>query len=194
MADRNAYRSRGSRYRRMIKFERMVASARPGRPVDFGGVVLDGDAFVTTFRDLTTYCVESWDTKDHRRICLAERQVGRLPGAATRLFQRERKQHQPRLGLRKHHELIHVADPAVRRVALWLVRQVIACPAPPPNLNAMGLGTSPHVDFLGPWDHEGFGWLTERAQSWPPHYRARCWDQFLPSSRINEGTVSSMKV
>jgi hypothetical protein len=180
----------------LISFERMVATARPGSPVEFGDcdVVLDGDAFVSIFRDLTTYCVEAWDTKNYRRICLAERQVGRLPGGATRLFQRERRHPQQHLGLGKHHELIHVADPAVRRMAIWLVLQVIAYPAPPARLNAMRLGKSPHADFLGPWDHQGFGWLAERAQSWPSHYLARCWGQFLPSSLINEGTVSSIKV
>jgi hypothetical protein len=178
----------------LIRFERTVATARPGSPVELGDIVLDGDSFVSIFRDLTIYCVESWETKDYRRICLAERQVGRLPGAATQIFRRERKHHQQRLGLGKHHELIHVADPAVRRVAIWLVLQVIVCPAPPARLNAMRLGTSPHVDFLGPWNHEGLIWLAERAQSWPPQYRARCWDQFLPSSLINEGTVSSIKV
>jgi hypothetical protein len=60
-------------------------------------------------------------------------------------------------------------------------------------LNAMRLGRSPHIDFLGPWDHQGLSWLAERAQRWPRDYRARCWDPFLPSSLINEGTVSSIK-
>lgn len=29
----------------------------------------------------------------------------------------------------------------------------------------MRLGTSPHVDFLGHWYHNGLNWLAERAQS-----------------------------
>jgi hypothetical protein len=40
----------------------------------------------------------------------------------------------------EHSGLIHVTDPAVRRVATWLTLQVIACPAPPARLNAMRLG------------------------------------------------------
>jgi hypothetical protein len=178
----------------LIRFERVVATAHPGSPVEFGDIDVGGDSFLSIFRDLTTYCVESWDTKDYRRICLVERQVGRLPGGLTGIFQRARKHHARRLGLGMHHELVHVPDPAVRRVAIWLVLQVIACPAPPARWNAMRLGRSPHVDFLGPWHHEGLSWLAERAQSWPPHYRARYWDQFLPSSLINGGTVSSIKV
>ena len=66
------------------------------------------------------------------------------------------------------------------------------CPAPPAQWNAMRLGRSPHIDFLGPWDHDGLGWLAERAQRWPAACRARYWDQFLSSSLINEGTVSSI--
>ena len=58
------------------------------------------------------------------------------------------------------------------------------------RLNAMRLGRSPHIDFLGPWDHEGLSWLAECAQRWPPNYRARRRGQFLPPSLINEGTVS----
>jgi hypothetical protein len=168
----------------------VVATARPGSPVEVGDVALDGESFVSIFRDLTTYCVKSWDTKDYRRICLAERQVGRFPGDVTGIFQRARKHHAQRLALGKHHELVHIADPAVRRVAIWLVLQVIVCPTPPARLNAMRLGRSPHVDFLGPWDHEGLNWLAERAQRWPAHYRARCWDQFLPPSLIYKGSKS----
>jgi hypothetical protein len=163
----------------LIKFERVIATARPGGLAEFGDIGLDGDSFMTIFRDLTTYCVESWDTKDYRRISLTERQLTRLSGRVIGIFNRERKHRAGRLEIGKHHELIHVADPAVRRAAIWLVLQVIACPAPPGRLNAMRLGRSPHVDFLGPWEHDGLSWLAARAQSWPPHYRARCWDQFL---------------
>ena len=125
----------------LISFELVVATACPGSPVEVGDVALDGESFVSIFRDFTTYCVESWDTKDYRRICLAERQVGRLPGNVTGIFQRASKHHAQRLGLGKHHELAHIADPAVRRVAIWLVLLVIACPTPPAQLNAMRLGT-----------------------------------------------------
>ncbi len=177
----------------LIKFERTVATARPGCAVAIDEIALDGDSFLSVFGDLTTYCVETWHTRDFRRICLAERQVGRLPGSVTSIFRRARKYHTPRVGLGMHHELVHAADPAVRRVAIWLVMQVIACPAPPARLNAMRLGRSPHIDFLGPWDHDGLSWLAERAQRWPPAYRARCWEQSLRSSLINEGTVSSIK-
>jgi hypothetical protein len=100
-----------------------------------------------------------------------DRQNGRLPGSVTGIFQRARKYHTPCLRFGMHHELVHVADPAVRPVAIGLVMQIIACPAPPARLNAMRLGRSPHVDFLGPWDHEGLK-LACRARSalaskWP---------------------------
>jgi hypothetical protein len=174
----------------LIRFERVLATARSGITSNYGDIELDGDSFLSIFRDLTTYCVESWDTQDYRRICPAERQSTRLPGYVTSIFNRHRKHHVPRLGIGKHHELVHFADPVVRRVAIWLVLQVIACPAPPTRLNAMRLGTAPHIDFLGPWHHHGLSWLAERAQSWPSEYRARCWDPFLPPSLIMKGTVS----
>jgi hypothetical protein len=52
----------------------------------------------------------------------------------------------------------------------------------------MRLGRSPQIDFFGPWQHEGLAWLANRAQSWPADHHADCWQQFLPSSAINEGT------
>jgi hypothetical protein len=73
----------------------------------------------------------------------------------TSIFNRLGKHHVPRPGIEKHDERVHFADPAVRGVAIWLVLQVIACPAPPTRLNAMRLGTSPHIDFLAPRYHHG---------------------------------------
>ena len=174
----------------LIRFERVVATARGGTTITFDDIALDGDSFLSIFRDLTTYCVESWDTENYRRICLAERQVGRLTGCVISLFNRQRKFHLPPLGAGKRHELVHFVDPALRRAAIWLVLQVIYCPAPPIRMNVMRLGTSAHVDFLGPWYHNGLSWLAERAQHWPAEYRTRCWAPFLPTSLINKGTVS----
>jgi hypothetical protein len=71
---------------------------------------------------------------------------------------------------------------------------VIACPATPARLSLMRLGRSLQVDFLGPWEHEGFAWLADRAKNWSADYRAPCWPQFLPPSAINERTVPSIKV
>jgi hypothetical protein len=177
-----------------IRFERFVVAARRRSTIRLGDITLAGNSFVSIFRDLTTYCIANWDTSDYRRVCLVERQVSRLGGYMTGLFNRERKHCVPRLGRDRHHGLIHLTDPGVRRIAIWLTLQVIACSAPPARLNAMRLGRSPQVDFLGPWQHEGLAWLADRAQSWPAEYRARCWQPFLPPSAINEGTVSSIKV
>jgi hypothetical protein len=178
----------------LIGFERRVAAARRGSTIKLGNITLAGDAFVAIFRDLTTYCIENWDTRDYRCVCLVERQVSRLGGYMTRVFNRERKHRASRLRQDEHQGLIHATDPAVRRAAIWLTLQVIACPAPPARLNAMRLGRSPQVDFLGPWQHEGLAWLADRANNWPAEYHARCWEQFLPPSAINEGTVSLIKV
>jgi hypothetical protein len=72
---------------------------------------------------------------------------------ARSTMNRERKQHLQRLGIEKRHELVHFVDPALRRVAIWLVMQVSSCPAPPAPMNALRLDTAPHVDFLGRWYH-----------------------------------------
>jgi hypothetical protein len=129
----------------LVRFERVVATAHRGSNRKLGDIILDSASFLTILRDLSTYCIESWDTPEIRRICGAERQVPRLDGYVTRLFNRERKHRAPRLGLGEHQGLIHAIDPAVRRVALWLTLQVIACPAPPPRLSAMRLGRAPQV-------------------------------------------------
>jgi hypothetical protein len=178
----------------LIRFERLVGAARRRGIITLGGITLTADSFASIFRDLTTYCIENWDTYDYRRICLVERQVMRLGGHVTRLFNRERKHRAPHPRRNENQGLIHVTDPAVRRLAIWLTLQVIACPAPPARLSVMRLGRAPHVDFLGPWEHEGFAWLANRAQNWPADYRTRCWPQFFPPSAINEGTVPSIKV
>lgn len=178
----------------LIRFERLVAAARRGSTITLGGITLTADSFISIFRDLTTYCIENWDTRDYRRVCLVERQVMRLGGHMTQLFSRERKQRTPHRRRNENQGLIHMTDPAVRRLAIWLTLQVIACPAPPARLSLMRLGRSPQVDFLGPWEHEGSAWLADRAKSWPADYRALCWPQFLPPSAINEGTVPSIKV
>lgn len=140
----------------LIRFERLVGAARRRGIITLGGITLTADSFVSIFRDLTTYCIENWDTYDYRRICLVERQVMRLGGHVTRLFNRERKHRAPHPRRNENQGLIHVTDPAVRRLAIWLTLQVIACPAPPARLSVMRLGRAPHVDFLGPWEHEGF--------------------------------------
>ena len=74
---------------------------------------------------------------------------------------------------------IHLIDPAVRRAAIWLTLQVIACPAAPAQLNVLRLRRSPHVDFLGPWQHEGIAWLTDRSKAWLAEYYVRCWKPFM---------------
>jgi hypothetical protein len=178
----------------LIRFETLVAAARRGSPITLGGITLTSDSFDSIFRDLTTYCIENWDTRDYRRVCLVERQVMRLGGYVTRLFNRERKHRSPHRRRNENRGLIHVTDPAVRRLAIWLTLQVIACPAPPARLSVMRLGRSPQIDFLGPWQHEGLAWLADRAENWPADCRARCWPQFRPLSAINEGTVPSIKV
>jgi hypothetical protein len=61
----------------LIQFERLVAAARRGRASTLGGITLAADSLVSIFRDLTTYCIEIWDTRDYRRICLVERQAMR---------------------------------------------------------------------------------------------------------------------
>jgi hypothetical protein len=178
----------------LIQLERLVGAARRGSTITLGGITLTADSFVSIFRDLTTYCIENWDARDYRRICLVERQVMRLGGHVTRLFNRERRHRAPHRRQNENQGLIHVTDPAVRRLAIWLTLQVIAYPAPPARLSVMRLGRSPQIDFLGPWQHEGFAWLADRAQNWPADYRARCWPEFLAPSAINEGTVPSIKV
>lgn len=178
----------------LIRFERLVAAARRCRAITLGGITLAADSFISIFRDLTTYCIEIWDTRDYRRICLVERQAMRLGGHMTRLFNHERKHRTPHRRRNGNQGLIHVTDPAVRRLTIWLTRQVIACPAPPARLSVMRLGRSPQIDFLGPWQHEGLTWLADRAQAWPADYRARCWPQFLPPSAINKGPVPLIKV
>jgi hypothetical protein len=150
---------------KLIRFERLVAAARRSSIIILGGITLTADSFVSIFRDLATYCIEIWDMRDYRRVCLVERQVTRLGGYMTRLFSRERKHRTPYRRRNEKQGLMHMTDPAARRLAIWLTSQVIACPARPARLRVMRLGRSPQIDFLGPWEHEGFAWLADRAQN-----------------------------
>jgi hypothetical protein len=54
----------------LIRFERLVAAARRGSTIKLLDITLVGDSFVSIFRDLTTYCIANWDTRDYRPVCL----------------------------------------------------------------------------------------------------------------------------
>jgi len=84
----------------LVRFERVVATARRGSNIKLGDIALDSASFLTILWDLTTYCIESWDTPEIRRLCVAERQVPRLDGYVTRLFNREREHRAPRLAIK----------------------------------------------------------------------------------------------
>jgi hypothetical protein len=88
----------------LIRFERLVAAARRGSTIKLVNITLVAQSFVSIFRDLTPYCITNWDTRDYRRVCLVERQVMRLGGYVTRLFNRERKHRTPRRGRDEHQD------------------------------------------------------------------------------------------
>ncbi len=163
----------------LMRFESQIRGAwRGNAPVEAAGTLTAGE-FLRVVQDLLTFAVGRWDAGRFPRAQTVEQQAYHLGLHAPALFpchQLKRskychERHQPM-------QLRHLADPAARRAALWLVLQVIwYVPSGPPRL-ALRLGVTPQDEFFGSRRHAGWAWLTERALAWPARYRARHWHGF----------------
>jgi hypothetical protein len=155
---------------------------------------LTADEFLRVVQDLLTFAVERWDADRFPRAQTVEQQAYHLGFHAPTLFPR----HQLKRSKYCHEsqepmQLRHLADPAARRAALWLVLQVSwYIPSGPPPL-ALRLGVTPQDEFFGSRRHAGWAWLTERAAAWLARYRARHWHGFTDVTDTSKVQLTPLK-
>lgn len=175
-------------------FEDDIAGALRGRvPVGAAGT-LTANAFLIVVQDLLSFAVETWEIKGPRSARTIDQQADQMNRHAATLFL-----HEPARGRRVRCEgippiqLRHLADPAARRAALWLVLQVIWYIPSGVGRLALRLGDTPQDSFFGSQCHAGWAWLMERASAWPIRYRRRHWHGFVEDADNLKVQVTPLK-
>ncbi len=109
-----------------MRFESQIRVAWRGNvPVEVGGTLTAGE-FLRVVQDLLTLAVGRWDADRFPRTQTVEQQAYHLGFHAPTLFpchqlKRTKYCHDGQQPM----QIRHLADPAARRAALWLVLQVI---------------------------------------------------------------------
>jgi hypothetical protein len=157
----------------LMEFEATIARAFDGVAPRQSTETLNAAQFLQVLNDLCTFAVELWDTDNHRTTSSSEQHSWQLSSQCPHLFDYRR----PRRNtfsrpVTQRLSLHRIADPAMRRAALWLVMQVIWLPRTPLPRHALRLGFSAQDALFGNRPHDGWAWLTNQAQAWPAAYRA----------------------
>jgi hypothetical protein len=140
--------------------------------------------------------VQLWDAENHRPTNSLEQHSWQLSSQCPHLFDyyRPRRNTFTRTGaqrLTSH----RVADPAMRRAALWLVMQSFGFRQHHVLVMHCDLLFSAQDEFFGNRPHDGWTWLTNQAQAWPAAYRAHYWEGFeTASDSFLKVQMTSMKV
>jgi hypothetical protein len=178
----------------LMKFEREIAHAHRGHVPSQFAETLNAVQYLQVLCDLCTFAVDLWDT-DHYRVTnsLAQHEWP-LRRHCPQLFS-YRPPRRTSYGWKKagHLTLTAIADPAMRRAALWLVREAIqsrACVGPQHSLR---LGNSAQNEFLGNRPHAGWAWLESQARAWPSAYRSRYWQRFKTDGDTVNGSNDTVK-
>ena len=149
-------------------FERAIESALRGRAPASAAGTLTANGFLIVVQDLLSFAAETWQTESYRSARTIDQHASHMDFYAATLFH-----HDPVRGLKVRCDgdspiqLRHLADPASRRTALWLVLQVIWYIPSGVGRLALRLGDTPQDQFFGSKRHSGWPWLTERASAWP---------------------------
>jgi hypothetical protein len=132
------------------EFEASVARAFDGVALRQSTETLNAAQFLQVLNDLSTFAVEPWDTENHRTTSSSEQHSRQLSSQCSHLFDYRR----PRRNtfsrrVTQRLTLNRIADPAMRRAALWLVTQVIWLHPTPRPRHALRLGFSAQDEFFG---------------------------------------------
>jgi len=175
-------------------FECDIEEAWRGRAPASSAGTLTANDFLIVAQDLLTFAATHWETDSHRDERTIDQQAGHMDFHAPTLFRYETlRRLRWRGDAEQPMQIRHLADPAARRAALWLVLQVIwYVPAEQPRL-ALRLGDTPQDCFFGSRPHSGWKWLTQRAGAWPLRYRQRHWHGFVDAADTLMGQVTPLK-
>lgn len=180
--------------RQIRGFELDIEGALRGRPPVSAAGTLTASTFLMVAQDLLSFAVENWQIKEPRAARTINQQADHMNRYAATLFR-----HEPVRGLRVRCDgappiqLRHLADPAARRAALWLVLQVIWYIPSGVGRLELRLGDTPQDSFFGYQCHAGWAWLTERARAWPIRYRRRHWHGFVEDADNLKVQVTPLK-
>ncbi|MDP9083838.1 MAG: hypothetical protein M3N50_08740 [Pseudomonadota bacterium] len=173
----------------LMEFEASIARAFDGVGPRQSTETLNAAQFLQVLNDLCTFAVQLWDTEHHRTTSSLEQHSRQLLSQCPHLFDYRRPRRSTFSRPITQRLTLHwIADPAMRRAALWLVMQVIWLPPTPRPCHALRLGVSAQDEFFGNRPHDGWAWLTNQAQAWPAAYRAYYWDGFERASDNFKGT------
>ncbi len=179
--------------RQVREFEQDIAGALRGRAPTSAAGTLTASAFLMIAQDLLSFAVETWEIKGPRSARTIDQQADQMNRHAATLFRHEpARGHRVRCDGSPPIQLRHLADPAARRAALWLVLQVIWY-IPSGERLALRLGDTPQDSFFGYPCHAGWAWLTERASAWPTRYRRRHWHGFVEDAHNLKAQVTPLK-
>jgi hypothetical protein len=180
----------------LMEFEASISRAFVGIVPRQFNQTLNAAQFLQILNDLSTFAVELWNTENYQTTSSLDQHARLMARHCPHLFGYRRPRRgsfsRPKTG---RLTLRQIADPAMRRAALWLVMQVIRLPPTPRPRHALRLGYSAQDEFFGDRRHDGWAWLTNQAHAWPAAYRAYYWegladpgDSFKGTNDINEGT------
>jgi TniQ len=141
----------------LIEFESSIARAFRGIAPQQFEQTLNATQFLQILHDLSTFAVELWNTDHYRTTSSLDQHAGLMARHCPHLF----GYHRPRRGTFSRPKterltLHQIADPAMRRAALWLVMQVIRLPPTPRPRHALRLGYSAQDEFFGNRPHDGW--------------------------------------
>lgn len=179
----------------LMEFEASIARAVDGVAPRQVTETLSAAEFLQVLNDLCTFAIEQWDTGVYQTTNSLQQQSRWLSSRCPNLFvYRRPRRHSRSPRVPQRMTLRWIADPAMRRAALWLVMQVIWLPPTPRPRHALRLGFTAQDEFFGNRRHDGWAWLKTQAQAWPAAYRSYYWegfetggDSFKGTDDINEG-------
>jgi hypothetical protein len=173
----------------LMEFEGSIARAVDGVAPRQITETLNAAQFLKVLNDLCTFTVEQWDTDHHQKTNSLAQHSNRLSSQCPNLFAYRRPwRNSFPWPVTQRMTLRWIADPAMRRAALWLAMQVIWLPPTPRPRHALRLGFTAQDEFFGNRQHDGWAWLTEQAQAWPASYRAYYWEGFVRAGDSFKGT------
>ena len=173
----------------LLAFERDITRAFRGIAPRVLDEVLSASEYRQVIADLATFASEAWSTGGFGTVNSLSQHSRMLSHCPTLFHSRRGTRRYLQNGVH-HVTLAHMADPATRRAALWLVLQVLESPPMSRPTHPLQLGQSAHDDFFGSIRREGHGWLVAQAQAWPDAYRTHYWPEF---SATFKGTSATFK-
>jgi hypothetical protein len=160
--------------RRVLLFQSIVRNAIRGHVQSPAVAGLTFSEFLQVLADVTTFVIEKFEWT-FRPISIVEWSGRRLAAKHGALFGHRYVRSTVRLRPNVRLRLGDVADPAVRRTAIWITQGLIGTGSSSRGLDLCAVGRSMEKTVLSLASSSAFAWLIERAECWPAQYRLIQW-------------------